>query len=180
MASLSQALALPALVLTIERSLAVVVISWASLAHLSTSCRISQSSLRPWRRESLLGLRPCLRQSSSTINSWWRTWLSWSSCRPNLQHEFAAIKVLHKLFHVGWTDLRLASTTALTTSAATATRLFLSTTLHSLPPTWPKRLVQVQVPLTQALYLATSLLDRSSVHQQVRPLVLSLPRRLPT
>ena len=34
--------------------------------------------------------------------------------------------------------------------------------------------------LTQALYLATSLLDWSSVHQQVRPLVLSLPRRLPT
>ena len=33
--------------------------------------------------------------------------------------------------------------------------------------------------LTQALYLATSLLDRSSVHQQIRPLVLSLPRRLP-
>ena len=93
-----------------------------------------------------MGLRPCLRQSSSTINSWWRTWLSWSSCRPNLQHEFAALKVLHKVFHVGWTDLRLASTTALTTSAATATRLFLSTTLHSLPPTWSERLVQVQVP----------------------------------
>jgi len=92
-----------------------------------------------------LGLRPCLRQSSSTINSWWRTWLSWSSCRPNLQHEFAALKVLHKVFHVGWTDLRLASTTALTTSAATATRLFLSTALHSVPPTWSERLVQVQL-----------------------------------
>ena len=78
-----------------------------------------------------MGLRPCLRQSSSTINSWWRTWLSWSSCRPNLQHEFAALPVLYKVFHVGWTDLRLASTTALTTSAATATRLFLSTTLQS-------------------------------------------------
>ena len=34
--------------------------------------------------------------------------------------------------------------------------------------------------LPQALYLTTSLLDRSSVHQQVRPLVLSLPGRLPT
>ena len=50
----------------------------------------------------------------------------------------------------------------------------------ALPPSHLAREVGSTSTLTQALYLATSLLDRSSVHQQVGPLFLSLHRRLPT